>query len=190
MEDEPDMNEEFEKFEDKMDEELRNTFTSKFKLSMYQYAAGQILDQAEKDTEIKCKDHIKEFQKYVFIDGNDNYKAKHKPGKQIEAELSYKRLEKCSEFMFETLSDLNENVEFAERFYYHQFNICRMNCFKKMNPLNIGKIQVCLRKCRFYTFSYIDRATEDALLKWIVIKARSVDTRNYNETFEKMWYPK
>ena len=181
---EDEMTELFEKWEDKWDDDHRKYFTPKFKVNRYQLDAVRILTQVEKDTKIKCEDYINEYREHVFIDSEDNYKAKAKPGKQAEAEIAYKKLEKCTEFLYEIHSDLNENVEFAERFYYNQFNICRMACFKNKKHFNIPKIQVCLRKCRLYTFSYIDRATEDALQKWVIGKAVTVDTRSKENKFD------
>jgi hypothetical protein len=173
-----DLSEELEKWEDQMDEELREYFTSKLKASNFQLNASRIIEKLENDIEIKCKDQINDYRENVFIDGRDNYNAKPKPGRIIEAERSYKRLEKCTEFLYEILSDLNENAEFSERFYYNQFNICRMQCLKKISPVYIPKIQVCLRKCRFYTSSYIERASEDALNKWVINKAVIANNRS------------
>jgi hypothetical protein len=190
MKEEPDMAIEFDKYEDKLDEELRKYFTSEMKVSHFQLSASRILHEAELNIRDNCKYLIDDYRKYVFIDENDNYKAKPKEGYDIEAERAYRKLEKCTEFLYELHSDLNENVEFAERFYYGQFDICRMNCFDKLKPRYIPKIKVCLRKCRFYTFNYIDRAIEDSLHKWVSDKAYKVDTRNKEDKFEHLWYPK
>ena len=119
----------------------------------------EILDEVSIKILKKCKNEIEDLNKYLENDFLSEKEIKPYINKEKEAKEAYTKFYKCSYHPNVIINKLESINYFATKVNEEQFQLCKDDCYKKINTQNIEITKLCIKKCVDYSFHYTRKAT-------------------------------